>query len=128
MPPRPTAGVDSVYESVLPASVSWTKSPENSDEITPLARHLKDGFEADKPHAWHRNEERGARQLPAVHDLATDLEDWERDLAWTEILLLSGGPRESLAHLARAWGRDDGFHVVLSQLKESTAEESSYDE
>jgi hypothetical protein len=33
-----------------------------------------------------------------------------------EILLLSGLPNASFRHLARAWGRDKGFHMVLAQF------------
>lgn len=33
-----------------------------------------------------------------------------------EILALSGNPDASFRHLARAWGRDKGFHMVLAQF------------
>ncbi len=47
---------------------------------------------------------------------ATQLEGWERELVWMEILLLTGTPGSSFCHLARGWGRDKGFHMVLSQF------------
>jgi hypothetical protein len=33
-----------------------------------------------------------------------------------EILVLTGAPGASFRHLARAWGRDKGFHMVLAQF------------
>jgi hypothetical protein len=82
----------------------------------PLIQHLKDGFDASKPPAWHRNEERAARGLYPVHNPATQLECWERELVWMEILLLTGNTNSSFRHLARGWGRDKGFHMVLAQF------------
>ena len=38
------------------------------------------------------------------------------DRVWMEILALSGNPDASFRHLARAWGRDKGFHMVLAQF------------
>jgi len=68
----------------------------------PLIRHLKEGFDAGKPPAWHRNEERRARGLWPVHNPATQLEGWERELVWFEILLLTGNADACFRHLARA--------------------------
>jgi hypothetical protein len=68
------------------------------------------------PPAWHRNEERRARGLWPVHNPATQLEGWERELVWMEILLMTGIPEASFRHLARGWGRDKGFHMVLAQF------------
>jgi hypothetical protein len=82
----------------------------------PLIAHLEHGFHASKPAAWHRNEERQARGLWPVHNPATQLEGWERELAWMEILILTGNPEASFRHLARGWGRDNGFHMVLAQF------------
>jgi len=83
----------------------------------PLIEHLRQGFEdSTQPPAWHRNEERRARGLHPVHNPATQLESWEREIVWTEILLLSGSPEASFRHLARGWGRDKGFHTVLAQF------------
>jgi hypothetical protein len=93
--------------------------------IMPLIRHFKEGYEMDKPPAWHRNEERRARGLLPVKeehdnhdefDMALLLEGWERELLWTEILLLTGNPDASFPHLARAWGRERGFHTLLAQF------------
>jgi hypothetical protein len=81
-----------------------------------LIAHLEHGFHASKPPAWHRNEERQARGLWLVHNPATQLEGWERELVWMEILLLTGNPEASFRHLARGWGRDKGFHMVLAQF------------
>jgi hypothetical protein len=123
LPPRPPAQVasspppaegQSVYETVIPASVAWDPS---SGTAMPLIQHLKSGFEnPNKPPAWHRNEERRARGLWHVHNPATQLESWERELVWTEILLLTGNTDASFRHLARGWGRDKGFHMVLAQF------------
>jgi hypothetical protein len=35
---------------------------------------------------------------------------------WMEILVLTGSPDASFRHLARGWGRDKGFHMVLAQF------------
>lgn len=82
----------------------------------PLVQHLREGFESGRPNGWHRDDERRGRGL--VEGGNADSEAWERELAWTEILVLSGSSSESFAHWARAWGRDDvdGFHAVLSQF------------
>lgn len=108
----PTIVGESVYDSILPESIGWS----NPDEPMPLIRHLKDGFDKMKPRAWHRNEERRARGLLPVSKAATQLEGWERELVWMEICLLSGNSESSFRALARAWGRDKGFHMVLAQF------------
>ena len=51
-----------------------------------------------------------------IDNPATQLEGWERELVWMEILVLTGSPNASFRHLARAWGRDKGFHMVLAQF------------
>ena len=112
MSPEPV-GV-SVYDVILPESIGWSAS--NDDETMPLIKHLKDGFDQEKPRGWHRNEERRARGLPPVPNPAVQLEGWERELVWLEICLLSGCPKSSFRHLARSWGRDKGFHMVLAQF------------
>jgi hypothetical protein len=111
-PPAP-AGI-SIYDNVLPKSISFL--PDTEEEEMPLIRHLKQGFEGGKPPAWHRNEERVARGMFPVSNPATQLEGWERELVWMEILVLTGAPNASFRHLARAWGRDKGFHMVLAQF------------
>lgn len=111
VPPPPTG--PSVYDRVIPASLSWNATLGTP---MPLIQHLKDGFDAVKPPAWHRNEERAARGLFPVHNPATQLEGWERELVWMEILLLTGNPQASFRHLARGWGRDKGFQMVLAQF------------
>ncbi|KAL3929644.1 MAG: hypothetical protein SGBAC_012121 [Bacillariaceae sp.] len=103
----------SVYENVLPSSISYIPSPQTKN---PLVAHLKAGFDDLKPPAWHRNEERRARGLVRVDNPATQLEGWERELVWMEVLVLTGAPSASFRHLARAWGRDKGFHMVLAQF------------
>jgi hypothetical protein len=111
--PPPAAG-ESVYDRILPASFAW--SPISSVGQMPLIEHFKQGILLEKPPAWHRNEERLARGLWPVHNVAMQLEGWERELVWMEILLLTGTPESSFHHLARGWGRDKGFHMVLSQF------------
>jgi hypothetical protein len=81
--------------------------------VMPLIKYFKD--HADQPPGWHRNNERRARGLHPVPSIATQLEPWERQLALFEILLLSGGtPYANFKDLAHAWGREKGFHCVLS--------------
>lgn len=108
--PPPTG--TSVYDKILPESIGWS----NPDEPMPLIRHLKEGFDNLKPRGWHRNEERRARGLMPVGKAAVQLEGWERELVWMEICLLSGNCDSSFRALARAWGRDKGFHMVLAQF------------
>jgi hypothetical protein len=123
LPPKPDSSValllpepvgESIYDRILPTSLSWNS--RTSIEKTPLIAHLEHGFHASKPPAWHRNEERQARGLWPVHNPATQLEGWERELVWMEILILTGNPEASFRHLARGWGRDKGFHMVLAQF------------
>jgi len=80
-----------------------------------LAQHLQDGNDEGRPPSWHRLQERRARSLPPVPP-TVDLEDWERELAWMELLVLSGSSDEIFVHFARAWGQEDGFHLFLSQF------------
>eukprot|EP00980_Cylindrotheca_fusiformis_P025304 scaffold13475_cov103-Cylindrotheca_fusiformis.AAC.1 len=110
-PPPPEGS--SVYDHILPDSIQYTPDPNT---VMPLIAHLKSGFDSLKPPAWHRNEERRARGLFPVDNPATQLEGWERELVWMEILVLTGASRASFRHLARAWGRDKGFHMVLAQF------------
>jgi hypothetical protein len=111
-PPSPPEG-KSVYDEVLPNSIGFTA---RRGAVMPLVAHLKAGFDSLKPPAWHRNEERRARGMYTVENPATQLEGWERELVWMEILVLTGAPGASFRHLARAWGRDKGFHMVLAQF------------
>jgi hypothetical protein len=113
-PEPPPATGESVYDGVLPASLAW--NPVTSAGEMPLIEHFKQGFHLQKPPAWHRNEERRARGLWPVHNPEAQLEGWERELVWMEILLLTGTPESSFRLLARGWGRDKGFHMVLSQF------------
>lgn len=110
-PPQPEG--EGVYERVIPESIAWTPG---SGGLMPLVEHLKAGFDAGKPPGWHRNEERRARGLWPVSSPAAQLEGWERELVWTEILILTGNCETSFRHLARAWGRDKGFQTVLAQF------------
>eukprot|EP00977_Amphora_coffeiformis_P006386 scaffold1361_cov165-Amphora_coffeaeformis.AAC.8 len=110
--PPPPSG-DSVYDRIIPHSIAWC--PRVGTPM-PLIAHLKAGFDAGKPLAWHRNEERRARGMWPVTSPATQLEGWERELVWTEILILTGNSQTSFRHLARAWGRDKGFQTVLAQF------------
>jgi hypothetical protein len=98
----------------LPKSISYL--PTSPSTTMPLIAHLKHGFDNMKPPAWHRNEERRSRGLFPIDNAATQLEGWERELVWMEILVLTGAPNASFRHLARAWGRDKGFHMVLAQF------------
>mmetsp|Transcript_18752 Transcript_18752/g.45265 ORF Transcript_18752/g.45265 Transcript_18752/m.45265 type:complete len:526 (+) Transcript_18752:147-1724(+) len=155
-PPPPPEG-ESVYESVLPASISYrptvitpvvkankvqanpgngsvapsgdngSRSREisvttdalgelNAPEginIMPLVQFLREGRE--KPFGWHRNQERRSRGMFPCTSLSMQLEPSERQLALVEILLLSGGtPHANFKDLAHAWGREKGFHTIIT--------------
>jgi hypothetical protein len=110
--PPPATGF-SVYDEILPKSISY--DVKKGGEM-PLIMHLKHGFQTNKPPAWHRNEERAARGIIQIDNPAQQLMGWERELVWMEILVLTGVPGASFRHLARAWGRDKGFHMVLAQF------------
>ena len=111
--PPPPEGT-SVYDRIILDSVAWKP---NSGVSMPLVKHLHDGFhDPNQPPAWHRNDERRARGLWPVSNPAMQLEGWERELVWTEILLLTGNPDASFRHLARGWGRDKGFHTVVASF------------
>ena len=107
--PKPI--IASVYDKVIPDSICW-----NGKDTLPLILHLKAGFDEQKPRGWHRNEERRSRGLVEVLNPAIQLQGWERELVWLETCLLSGNSQVSFRHLARAWGRDKGFHMVLTQF------------
>jgi hypothetical protein len=119
--PPPAQGF-SVYDEILPNSLNFVNDNSNDDTDAtdtrklPLIVHLKYGFDTLKPPAWHRNEERRARGMFPIDNPAAQLEGWERELVWMEILVLTGVPGASFRHLARAWGRDKGFHMVLAQF------------
>ena len=125
--PPPAQGI-SVYDEILPKSLTFLpnnnkngeQESENGKEewnnTMPLILHLKHGFDTLKPPAWHRNEERRARGMFPIDNPAAQLEGWERELVWMEILVLTGVPGASFRQLARAWGRDKGFHMVLAQF------------
>ena len=70
--PPPAEGF-SVYDSVLPLSISYVPTPGT---VMPLVAHLKAGFDGLKPPAWHRNEERRARGMFPIDNPATQLEGW----------------------------------------------------
>jgi hypothetical protein len=113
-PEPPPVARESVYDRILDASLAWNIITSAGE--MPLIEHFKQGVLLEKPPAWHRNEERQARGLWPVQNVAMQLEGWERELVWMEILLLTGTPESSFLYLARGWGRDKGFHMVLSQF------------
>jgi hypothetical protein len=83
--------------------------------VMPLVAFLQQGS-THKPFGWHRNEERQARGWKPLVDLelSSQLEEWERQLAVVETLLLGGGtPYANFQHLAHGWGRQKGFHSAL---------------
>lgn len=139
VPPPPEG--ESVYDTILPASVSYRPNNNNSavilktktneeeeskaaaaslpavpspDAPMPLVTFLKNG--TSKEPGWHREAERRARGFFPVSSLSSQLEPWERQLALLEIFLLSGGtPHANMQDLAHAWGREKGFHQLLVQ-------------
>ena len=87
-----------------------------------LLQYLKAGFDAGLPASWHRNEERQGRSLSHVRTPA-NLEDWERELVWIEILQLSDCSEDDcFTHLARAWGVDDLAQLLVSDPRTTTEE------
>ena len=86
------------------------------DLILPLVQHLKNGYLAGKPEAWHRSEERIARNLFPIIYRDFPLEEWERKLAWMEVLLLSGTSPECFAYWAHAWGQEHDSRMILAQF------------
>ena len=115
IPPQ-TRTIVSVCESILPSSVGFVKTSES--DVMPLAQHLKNGYLTGRPEAWHRSDERITRGLAPIVDPNVPLDDWERALAWMEILLVSGSTDECFAHWTRGWGRDDEVQRILKQLLE----------
>ena len=107
-------GLVSIYDLILPTSIGFFKSSKT--DTMPLLQHLQNGYLAGKPEAWHRTEERIVRRLPPIIDRNCPLEEWERGLAWIEILLLSGSSPECFAHWAHGWGQDGDFRIFLTQL------------
>ena len=99
-PQQPPPEGDSVYDSILPRSISYrphmiqpphmTVTTMNGSEqqptmaqqewaVMPLIKILKEGMNS-KPAGWHRQEERRARGMFPVPSLQTQLEPWERQL------------------------------------------------
>ena len=115
MPTQPIVGT-SVYDTILPTSVGFFTSASAPDatRTMPLAECIQQGYATGKTFSWHRSEERRARGLPTLLDPTTALDGWEQELAWMEVLLLSGSSAETLSQWAHSWGRDSGFHVTLS--------------
>jgi hypothetical protein len=103
---------ESVYDRIIPESLAWSA---DKGTAMPLIEHLKEGFIQQRPRGWHRNDERHARGLAATNNPTEQLKDWERQLVWSEICLLSGSPQASFHHLARSWGRNKGFQGVVTQ-------------
>jgi hypothetical protein len=95
LPPAPEG--DSVYDSVLPQSISYRPitvnkallpelepgedppSPPSGVSIMPLVEFLREGANK-KESGWHRNAERRARGLFPIASLQIQLEPWERQL------------------------------------------------
>eukprot|EP00980_Cylindrotheca_fusiformis_P001138 scaffold318_cov110-Cylindrotheca_fusiformis.AAC.10 len=131
--PPPPEGI-SVYDGVLPRSIAYrptvfqkhqvgecskVNGPENPPPpqgemyIMPLVTFLRQG--SNKEPGWHRNAERRARGMFPCTSLSSQLEPWERQLCLVEILLLSGGtPYANFKDLSHAWGRERGFHNILT--------------
>lgn len=102
---------ESVYENIIPSSIGWQII---SMKPMPLAIFLEYGFTSNMPFGWHRLCEQMAAKQP-VTDPEIDLDAWETDLVWAEIMLLTGLPEQNFIHLARAWGRQPGFHIQFAR-------------
>jgi hypothetical protein len=111
--PEPSG--ESVYDVIIPASVAWkaTKKRVEDREVMPLVQHLRDGADL-KPSGWHRSDERKARGVRPIQSLSVQFEPWERQLVMFEILCISGTMWNSHKDLAHAWGREKGFHNILT--------------
>lgn len=118
-----SAGIASIYDLILPTSVGFFKKA-NTDTM-PLVQHLKNGYLAGKPEAWHRSEERIARNLFPIIYRDFPLEEWERKLAWMEVLLLSGTSPECFTYWAHAWGQDHDSRMILAQFVGESASAQS---
>lgn len=80
--PPPAPHGDSVYDNILPTSISYRPMPPKNGEdplYMPLVTFLQQGAEKYAP-GWHRSHERAARGLHAVSSLSVQLEPWERQL------------------------------------------------
>ena len=99
----------SVYDDILPASMTWKPGSETMPSVMPLATFLEQG--QSKGGSWHRRLERQARGEPLVSS-GTQFCPWEKQLIVTEVALLAGTPnsRGCFSNLATAWGRENGFH------------------
>ena len=113
-PPPPEPQGDSVYDNILPQSIAFRPSAnDSSKELMPLVTFLKDGRK-NFASGWHRKQERLSRGLHPVPG-SSQLDGWERQLALCEILLLSGGTRGAcFMDLSHAWGREKHFHHTLA--------------
>lgn len=119
-----TAHKNSVFETVIvPSILDWCR-PRNNHHDSPSRLHekikfvdfLEQGQYQYQGIGWHRREERLARNLDPVADVTTPLEPWERELVWTELLLLTGLEESCDALLAHAWGQGkDRFRSLLIQ-------------
>jgi hypothetical protein len=105
--------IESVYDTIVPASVAYSSIGPLTE--MPLVRHLRSGWEMGKGPGWHRNQERLARHYPPVRRLDVQFEPWETELAWAEVLILTGVPAAAFQHLAFAWGREVGFQWNITQ-------------
>ncbi len=95
LPPAPEG--DSIYDSVLPQSISYRPTllnkanipelkpgedpppPPIGISVMPLVEFLREGA-TSKESGWHRNAERRARGLFPIGNLSIQLEPWERQL------------------------------------------------
>lgn len=102
LPPAPEG--DSIYDSVLPQSISYRPTllnkttipdlrpgedpppPPTGISVMPLVEFLRKGA-VDKEPGWHRNAERRARGLFPINNLSIQLEPWERQLVCTSRVL-----------------------------------------
>lgn len=119
LPPAPEG--DSIYDSVLPQSISFrpvslTKAnlpdvqpgedppaPPSGVVIMPLVEFLREGAAKNEP-GWHRNTERRARGLFPVTSLQMQLEPWERQLVSSKIVSIETIIKQKIRHLTHSNG------------------------
>jgi hypothetical protein len=130
--PSPPA-IPSVYDNVLPASLAsrmggskrrGANDESSTSDMLPLFEYLSTNG-ANLSGGWHRLLERQARGYPpmsaggdgtASPPTPVEWDDWERELIWTELLILMGAaaddqPAAAMDLLAHAWGCRPGFHT-----------------
>lgn len=138
--PLPDTVGESVYDRIIPFSISCsgharspalTINPPNEMSMNPITIGVNSEFDdtthpyhvmplvryflnsTAKPLGWHRIQERLCRGSKPLRSITAQFEPWERQLVMFETMLLSGTGWNATEDLSHAWGRENGFHIVL---------------